>query len=128
MSRPRLLWPTSTPIGRSNSKMATFVNKEIAAKAGHVAMGRRTSAQKTGLGERGGNSLVRQQGTGYYASLGIRSAALRMARRDQSAPPVPYARIEEMVRTGRRTVDILRECGVSRWAVWRIQKQCRGEV
>jgi hypothetical protein len=44
-------------------------------------MSHKTQEQRTAFGERGGNTLLRQQGVQYYSALGKRSAQLRLERR-----------------------------------------------
>lgn len=62
--------------------MSTFLDREIASRAGKTTMSRMTLEEKTALGEKGGNALLNMMGTAYYAALGRKSAdMLRESRR-----------------------------------------------
>lgn len=60
--------------------MSTFLNKEIAARAGRISRSRLTPEQRTEVAELGGNTLLRLMGTQYYAALGRRSAQVKAAQ------------------------------------------------
>lgn len=66
--------------------MSTFLNREIAARAGRTTMARKTSAQRTAESTAAGNALLLQMGTDYYAAMGRRSAQLRRERSATLAP------------------------------------------
>lgn len=62
--------------------MKAFEDRERAAQAGRTTMSRLTPEEKTELGERGGNTLLRLMGINHYAALGRKSAEMgREARR-----------------------------------------------
>lgn len=57
--------------------MSTFLDRNIAARAGHTTMSRLTPEQRTALGESGGNALLNMLGVQYYQALGRKSAQMR---------------------------------------------------
>lgn len=63
--------------------MSTFLNREIASRAGRTTMSRKTPAQRVAQAEAAGNALLMQFGSDYYAAMGRKSARLRRERGTQ---------------------------------------------